>query len=57
VRLWDGSGLPPGARQRIEREFERWQFTHAQLLAIAKERRVSDVNYFFLWPTIISSSS
>ena len=39
VRLWDGSALPPGARQRIEREFERWQFTHAQLLAIEKERR------------------
>lgn len=39
VRLWDGSALLPGVRQRILREFERWQFTHAQLLTIEKERR------------------
>jgi transposase len=24
VRLWDGSPLPPGLRQRLEREYERW---------------------------------
>jgi len=39
VRLWDGSALLPGVRARILREFERWQFTHAQLLGIEKERR------------------
>jgi transposase len=39
VRLWDGSALLPGIRKRIRREFERWQFTHGQLLALEKERR------------------
>jgi transposase len=39
ARLWDGSPLPSGARQRILREFERWKFTHAQVLEIQKERR------------------
>ena len=39
VRLWDGSPLPLGARQRILREFERWKFTQAQVLEIQKERR------------------
>jgi transposase len=39
VRLWDGSALPAGARARILREFERWTFTHKQVLAIEKERR------------------
>ncbi len=39
ARLWDGSPLPSGARQRILREFERWKFTHAQVLEIDKERR------------------
>jgi transposase len=39
VRLWDGSPLPAGARARILREFERWTFTHKQVLAIEKERR------------------
>lgn len=39
VRLWDGSSLPVGARARILREFERWRFTHPQILAIEKERR------------------
>jgi transposase len=39
VRLWDGSPLPAGARARILREFERWTFTHMQVLAIEKERR------------------
>src|SRR5882724_181618 len=39
VRLWDGSALLPGVRSRILREFERWHFTHAQVLGIEKERR------------------
>jgi hypothetical protein len=39
ARLWDGSSLPAGARARILREFERWSFTHQQILAIEKERR------------------
>ena len=39
VRLWDGSPLPVGARQRILREFERWKFTQIQVLEIQKERR------------------
>lgn len=39
ARLWDGSPLPPGARQRVLRELERWEFTHGQVLAIEKERR------------------
>lgn len=39
VRLWDGSSLPLGARARILREFERWRFTHQQILAVEKERR------------------
>lgn len=39
VRLWDGSPIPPGARARILREFERWRFTHSQVLVIEKERR------------------
>lgn len=39
VRLWDGSALRAGLRQRILREFERWQLTHEQLLAIDRERR------------------
>ncbi len=37
--IWDGSTLPPGLRQRVAREFQRWQFTHQQVLAIEKERR------------------
>lgn len=39
ARLWDGSSLPAGARARILREFERWSFTHQQILGIEKERR------------------
>ena len=39
VKLWDGSALPSGIRTRIEREFNRWRFTHAQVLALEKERR------------------
>ncbi len=39
ARLWDGSPLPSGARQRILREFERWKFTYTQVREIEKERR------------------
>jgi transposase len=39
VRLWDGSPLPAGIRARLEREFARWRFTHAQVAEIDKERR------------------
>ena len=39
VRLWDGAPLPAGARARVLRKFERWTFTHKQVLAIEKERR------------------
>lgn len=37
--LWDGSALPSGIRRRIEREFDRWRFTHDQILGLEKERR------------------
>ena len=39
ARLWDGSPVPGGLRSRIEREFDRWRFTHDQVLALEKERR------------------
>ena len=39
AKLWDGSALPSGIRTRIEREFDRWRFTHDQVLALEKERR------------------
>jgi transposase len=39
VKLWDGSALPSGIRTRIEREFDRWRFTHEQVLTLEKERR------------------
>ena len=39
AKLWDGSALPSGIRTRIEREFDRWRFTHDQVLALDKERR------------------
>lgn len=39
AHLWDGTPIPPGLRQRVRREFERWLFTHQQVLAIEKERR------------------
>jgi transposase len=39
ARLWDGSPVPPGLRQRIEREYGRFEFTHAQVLEIQKDRR------------------
>jgi transposase len=39
ARLWDGSPLPSGMRARVAREYERWRFTHDQVLALQKERR------------------
>ena len=39
ARLWDGSSIPSGMRARVEREFNRWRFTHDQVLALEKERR------------------
>jgi len=39
ARLWDGSPLPSGVRARVAREYERWRFTHDQVLALQKERR------------------
>jgi transposase len=39
AKLWDGSMVPAGLRSRIEREFDRWWFTHEQVLALEKERR------------------
>ena len=39
AKLWDGSTIPAGLCSRIEREFDRWRFTHEQVLALDKERR------------------
>lgn len=39
ARLWDGSPLPSGVRQRVLREFERWKFTQTQVREIEQERR------------------
>ena len=39
ARLWDGSAVPAGMRGRVEREFDRWRFTHDQVLGLEKERR------------------
>jgi transposase len=39
ARLWDGSPLPSGMRARVEREYDRWRFTHDQILALDKQRR------------------
>ncbi len=39
AKLWDETTIPAGLRSRIEREFDRWRFTHDQVLALEKERR------------------
>lgn len=39
ARLWDGVPLPPGIRARIEREHERRQFVHRQILQLQRQRR------------------
>jgi transposase len=38
LRQWDGSGLPPGLKQRILREFERWQFVTLQIRELERQR-------------------
>lgn len=39
VRLWDGSGLLPGLRGRVEQEYSCLHFVHQQILALEAERR------------------
>lgn len=39
VRLWDGSVLPPGARQRIEREYGRYELVVRQIRELEAQRR------------------
>jgi len=39
VRLWDGNGLGSGMRQRLVREYQRYQLVQAQILQIDKLRR------------------
>lgn len=38
IRLWDGSALPPGLRDRLAGELERYGFTHRQILDLENER-------------------
>jgi len=39
VRLWDGSRLSPGLRQRLEREYQRMQLVQAQIRQIDQQRQ------------------
>jgi transposase len=39
VRLWDGSPLPSGVRGRIEREYQRREMAHRQILDLEAEQR------------------
>jgi transposase len=39
VRLWDGSGLGAGLRDRLEREYQRYQLVQAQIRQIDQIRR------------------
>jgi transposase len=39
VRLWDGTPVPGGMRQRILREFERWQLVSRQIQELEAQRR------------------
>jgi transposase len=39
VRLWDGSPLPEGLRQRLELEMERYVFVHRQVLSLEAEQK------------------
>jgi transposase len=39
VRLWDGTPLPSGVRQRLEREYERWQLVQQQITPLQAQRR------------------
>jgi transposase len=38
LRQWDGAGVPPGLRQRILRELERWQLVGRQIRELEGER-------------------
>ena len=39
VRLWDGSGLPPGLRARVEREYAGLAYVEQQIKQVETERR------------------
>jgi len=39
VRLWDGAGLPPGLRARLEQEYTGLQFVEQHIQALEAERR------------------
>jgi transposase len=38
LRQWNDQGVPPGLRQRILREFERWQMVNRQIRELEKQR-------------------
>jgi transposase len=38
LRLWDGSPMPPGLRQRVLRVYAHHQFLSEQIAAVAAER-------------------
>jgi transposase len=38
LRQWDGTGVPAGMRQRLLREFERWQMVGRQIQELEKQR-------------------
>jgi transposase len=38
LRTWDKQPLPPELRQRLQREFERWQLVNRQIKDLDKER-------------------
>jgi len=40
ARLWDGTPVPAGVRQRLTREYERRELAHRQILALETEQRV-----------------
>ena len=39
LRLWDGSGLRPQLRQRLEREYQRLEMVNEQLRVLARQRQ------------------
>jgi transposase len=38
LRQWDGTGVPSGLRQRLLREFARWQMVGHQIQELEKQR-------------------
>jgi transposase len=38
LRQWNDQGVPPGLRERILREFERWQVVNRQIRALEQQR-------------------